>query len=165
MKRGVFRVASLLAAAVVSASGLSACKGRPGSEIELSYVAIGGEGSATRTAEVLEGARELIRKIASSPWKLTRELVIFVDVNKLPAGEVFVGFGGEVKKSVHGGRREKVEFDRLLIRFDPSGGRRAVSVVPAAEGEPLDGQVVYLTDIPSSEVTAALESLDRGRAW
>ena len=162
MKRPVLRAASLLAAAVATAPGLSACEGGGGSEIELRYVAIGGEGPATRRAEASQGARELVRKIAASPWRLTREMVFSVDVSKLPAGEVLVELGAAVTKAVHGGRREKVGFERLLIRFDPSGGKRAVSVVPAAEGEPLGGQVVYLTDIPSSEVAAALESLERG---
>lgn len=125
------------------------------------HITIGGEESASGNAEISDGVRGLVEKIASSPWELTREIVFVVDLNKLEAGQVLVDLGTEVTKAVEGGRRKKIKFDRLLIRFDPAYETRLVSVVPAAEGEPLDGQVVYLTDIPSSEVTAALESLSR----
>ena len=158
MKRRLFRVGSFLAAAVFSA-GLFACKGGVESEIELRYVTIGGGAPAGGNVEISDSVRELVERIASSPWELALEMVFVVDVNELPAGEMFVDLGAEVKKAVEGGRPKNIKFDKLLIRFDPVYETRHISVAPAAEGESIDGQLVYLTDVPSSAVTAALESL------
>ena len=148
-----------LAVAVVFAAALSACKGDAGSDMKPRYVAIGGAESGVGKDGISADVRELIRRIASSPWELTREMVFRVDLNTLERGQIFVELGAEVRKAVHGGRRKNVKLDKLLIRYDPVYEARHVSVVPAAAGESIDGQIVYLTEVPSSAVIAALSSL------